>query len=47
MPVNSKSISLGYTRMRDSKSIPLGSIIEFWDMPKFSATLLGLRAVMQ
>lgn len=42
MPANCNVISLGYTLIRHLKSIPLGSIIEFWDMPKFAAILMIL-----
>ncbi len=31
---------LGYTLMGDLKTMPIGLVFEFWDMPKENTTLL-------
>ena len=42
MQVNFKCVPLGYTLVGDSNPVPLGSIIEFWDIPDSVTTLIGL-----
>ena len=39
---SSNTVPLGYTLVREQKEVPLGSDIEFWDVPKLITTLLGL-----
>ena len=41
MPVNSKTIPLGYTLMTDTNPVLLGSVIEFWDVSNVMTTLMG------
>lgn len=33
---------LGYTLVKEQKEVPLGAVIEFWDVPELITTLLGI-----
>ena len=42
MRENFKTVSLGYTFVREQKDLPLKSKIGFWDVPEWIDTLLRL-----
>ena len=42
MRENFKTVSLGYTLVREQKDVPIGSKSEFRDVPEWITTLLRL-----
>lgn len=42
MRENFKTVSLGYTLVREQKDVPIGSKSEFRGVPELITTLLGL-----
>lgn len=44
--IHQPDVPLRYTPVRDPRNDPLGSVSEFWDIPKFADTLLGIKELL-